>query len=77
MTAAILGIMTAFAATNLLAVIYFVLGMFTGIYGMCVTAPDWWQKIYTKLLYVIPGLSVFAGVSMAIKIYKDSQERLK
>jgi hypothetical protein len=77
MTAVILGIMIAFAATSVLVVIYFILGMFTGIYGMCVTAPDWWQEIYSNLLYTIPGLSVIAGISIAIKIYKDSQESLK
>ena len=29
--------------------LYFVLGMLTGIYGMCRTASDWWNGLYETM----------------------------
>ncbi len=48
MAVVILGMATAFAATMLFGAVYFAIGLLTGVYGMCMIAPDWWQKIYLK-----------------------------
>ena len=74
MAAVVLGMLTAFAATMLLGAIYFVIGLLTGIYGMCVIAPHWWQEIYSNLLYIIPVVGIVTGIVIAVQINKKSQE---
>ena len=50
------------------------LGAFTGIFGMCSTAPAWWEAIFLPLFFIFPVLS---GACIALRVYRNSYPRLR
>ena len=50
------------------------LGAITGIFGMCSTAPAWWEAIYLPLVFIFPALF---GVFIALRVYRNNYPRLR
>jgi hypothetical protein len=45
-----------------LVFLYAILGLFTGVYGICATASREWEDIYEKLIYLIPIAAMISGI---------------
>lgn len=50
------------------------LGVFTGILGMCSTAPAWWEAVYLPLVFTFPALF---GACVALRVYRNCHPRLR
>lgn len=71
----LIGIFTIIGTTLVFAFAYLVIGMFTGVIGgMCSFAPEWWENLYFRLFILIPILGVTAGVIVAFRHNKISNE---
>lgn len=45
-----------------LFLVYPLLGIFTGVYGICAFAPKWWEDIYERPFILVPLLATVSGV---------------
>ena len=67
------GVAAIFGSAIVLFLFYFVLGLLTGVFGMCAIAPEWWQGIYFKLFFAIPIIAVVIGVFNGRRIYENQK----
>ncbi len=76
MLSVIYGMITFFVTLIILFPVYFIFGLFTGVYGICAFAPEWWAIIYWKLYILIPIVAVIAGITVGRGVDRNSQEQL-
>ncbi len=61
MLATVIGFMAAVIAAGAALGLWTLLGAFTGVLGMCSTAPGWWEFIYLLLGIAAPIFAVWFG----------------
>ena len=52
----------------------FYFGVFTGVFGICATAPEWWSHAF---LYIQPVCSVVGGVASCMIMLRLCREDLR
>ena len=57
----VVGFLAFFVALSFGGVAWFALGMLTGIYGMCSSAPGWWAGTYFMLGFAVLFVSACIG----------------
>ena len=70
------GIGTFFSVTTIFYAVYFPLGLFTGIFGMCAVAPDWWIEIYNELFWLIPLIGIISASAVIFWLNRKSLEQI-
>ena len=48
---------------------YFLLGLVTGIYGMCATAPERWDDLYSRGRYLFLPLGLVSGIVIGLYVF--------
>jgi type II secretory pathway component PulF len=67
-----IGLLVSIAVTYLAWWAFILLGVFTGVIGICAAAPEWWARAYLYFMPIIPAVGIAVGRKAARRYTQQS-----